>query len=253
MQKEQEHYLKYAINLLSSRGVNLKDIGDLVLSLQKKYINGINKEMVYDAIIKVLSKREVQNAVMTGIELDIKAENRELSEPLQSILERDESLYGVDEILTFSIINLYGSIGFTNYGYLDKIKPGILQWLNDRSTGFVNVFLDDLVGAIAASAAALLAHREIDKEDGQSMYLKGKDLPNLDKDFKQQEIARRAVKGRQMPTPDKFYYGKTEVRYNSQNAPKDEVLEYLNKNHFPKNHEPIVAMKNNELGCIFIY
>lgn len=253
MQKEQEHYLKYTINLLSSRGVNLKDIGDLVLSLQKKYINGINKEMVYDAIIKVLSKREVQNAVMTGIELDVKAENRELSEPLQSILERDESLYGVDEILTFSIINLYGSIGFTNYGYLDKIKPGILQWLNDRSTGFVNVFLDDLVGAIVASAAALLAHREIDKEDGQSMYLKGKDLPDLDKDFKQQEITRRAVKGRQMPTPDKFYYGKTEVRYNSQNAPKDEVLEYLNKNHFPKNHEPIVAMKNNELGDIFIY
>lgn len=253
MQKEQEHYLKYTINLLSSRGVNLKDIGDLVLSLQKKYINGINKEMVYDAIIKVLSKREVQNAVMTGIELDVKAENRELSEPLQSILERDESLYGVDEILTFSIINLYGSIGFTNYGYLDKIKPGILQWLNDRSTGFVNVFLDDLVGAIAASAAALLAHREIDKEDGQSMYLKGKDLPDLDKDFKPQEITRRAVKGRQMPTPDKFYYGKTEVCYNSQNAPKDEVLEYLNKNHFPKNHEPIVAMKNNELGDIFIY
>lgn len=253
MQKEQEHYLKYTINLLSSRGVNLKDIGDLVLSLQKKYINGINKEMVYDAIVKVLSKREVQNAVMTGIELDVKAENRELSEPLQSILERDESLYGVDEILTFSIINLYGSIGFTNYGYLDKLKPGILQWLNDRSTGFVNVFLDDLVGAIAASAVALLAHREIDKEDGQSMYLKGKDLPDLDKDFKLQEITRRAVKGRQMPTPDKFYYGKTEVRYNSQNAPKNEVLEYLNKNHFPKDHESIVAMKNNELGDIFIY
>lgn len=253
MQKEQEHYLKYTINLLSSRGVNLKDIGDLVLSLQKKYINGVNKEMVYKAIIQVLSKREVQNAIMTGIELDVKAEKRELSEPLQSIMERDEALYGVDEVLTFSITNLYGSIGFTNYGYLDKLKPGILQWLNDRSTGFINVFLDDLVGAVAASAAALLAHKEIDKEDGESVYLKGKDLPDLDKDFKPQEIARRAVKGRQMPTPDKFYYGKTEVRYNSQNASQNEILAYLNKNHFPKNHTPIVAAKNLELGDVFIY
>ena len=61
--------------------------------------------MVYDSIIQVLSKREVQNAVMTGIELDVKAEKRELSEPLQSIMERDEGLYGIDEVLTFSITN----------------------------------------------------------------------------------------------------------------------------------------------------
>lgn len=40
----------------------------------------------------------------------------------------------------------------------------------------------------------------------------------LDKDVKPQEIARHVVKGRQMPTPDEFYYGKTEVRYNIQNA-----------------------------------
>ena len=253
MQPEQEHYLKYTINLLSSRGVNLKDIGDLVISLQKPYIKGITKEMVYDSIIQVLSKREVQNAVMTGIELDVKAEKRELSEPLQSIMERDEGLYGIDEVLTFSITNLYGSIGFTNYGYLDKLKPGILHWLNDRSTGFVNVFLDDLVGAIAASAAARLAHKELNKEDGESVYLKGKDLPDLNKNFKPEEIARRAVKGREMPTPDKFYYGKTEVRYNSQNAPKNEILDYLERNHFPKDHEPIVATKNIELDDIFIY
>lgn len=75
----------------------------------------------------------------------------------------------------------------------------------------------------------------------------------LDKDVKPQEIARRAVKGRQMPTPDKFYYGKIEIRYNSQNASQDEILSYLNKNHFPKNHASIVAAKNLELGDVFIY
>lgn len=252
-QQVQEHYLRYTINLLSSRGVNLKDIGDLVMSLQKPYIKNLNKEKIYNAIIKVLSKRETQNAVMTGIELDVKAEKRELSEPLQSIMERDEPLYGIDEVLTDSITEIYGSIGKTNYGYLDKLKPGILQWLNDRTTGFVNVFLDDLVGAIAASAAALLAHNEIEEEDGNSVYLEGKQLPDLDKDFKPAEIARRAVKGREMPTPDTFMYGKTKIFYNSQNVSKRELIKFLDKNDFPKDHEPFVAMKNYTLKHIFVY
>lgn len=250
---KQEHFLKYTVNLLSSRGVNLKDIGDLVLSLQKPYIKGITKDMVYSSILKVLSKREVQNAVMTGIELDKLAEERKLSQPLQTIMERDEALYGIDEVITFSITNLYGSIGFTNYGYLDKLKPGILHWLNDRSTGFINVYLDDIVGAIAAAAAARLAHKELDKEDGDSIYLKGYTLPDLDKDFKDQEIARRAVKGREMPTPEKLYWGKTEVRYNKLNVNENELLDFLKKNDFPTDHEPFVAMKNNTLNEIFVY
>lgn len=251
--QEKEHFLKYTINLLSSRGVNLKDIGDLVLSLQKPYIKNLTKDEVYESIIHVLSKREVQNAIMTGVELDVKTEKRKLSEPLQSIMERDEGLYGIDEVLTFAIVNLYGSIGFTNYGYLDKIKPGILWWLNDKTTGFINVFLDDLVGAIAAAAAARLAHRELNKEDGESVYLKGKNLPNLDKDFSKAEIARRAVKGRQMPTPESFLYGKTKIYYNKMNVDQAEIKQFLDKNHFPKDHEPFVAVKNNELNDIFVY
>jgi phosphatidylglycerophosphatase A len=108
---------------------------------------------------RVLSKREVQNAILTGIQLDILAEKKLLEEPLLSIIEIDEGLYGVDEILAFSIVNVYGSIGFTNYGFIDKQKPGILKYLNDKSTGKVNTFLDDIVGAIAAAASSRLAHR----------------------------------------------------------------------------------------------
>jgi phosphatidylglycerophosphatase A len=106
-----------------------------------------------------LSKREVQNAILTGIQLDILAEEGKLGEPLQSIIATDESLYGVDEILAFSIVNIYGSIGFTNYGYIDKQKPGILEKLNDKSSGQCHTFLDDIVGAIAAAASSRLAHR----------------------------------------------------------------------------------------------
>lgn len=62
-------------------------------------------------------------------------------------------------MLAFSIVNVYGSIGFTNYGYVDKLKPGILQKLNDKSSGECHTFLDDIVGAIAAAASSRLAHR----------------------------------------------------------------------------------------------
>jgi phosphatidylglycerophosphatase A len=106
----------------------------------------------------------VQNAVITGIQIDKLAENGQLEEPLLSIIQTDEGLYGVDEILAFSIVNVYGSIGFTNYGYIDKIKPGILKYLNDKSSGKVNTFLDDIVGAIAAAAASRLAHRVANTE-----------------------------------------------------------------------------------------
>jgi len=60
--------------------------------------------------------------------------------------------------------HVYGSIGFTNYGYVDKLKPGILKKLNDKSTGKCHTFLDDIVGAIAAAASSRLAHRVRGKE-----------------------------------------------------------------------------------------
>ncbi len=83
-----------------------------------------------------------------------------LDTPLQEILFQDESLYGIDEIIALSIVNVYGSIGFTNYGYIDKIKPGILEKLNSHEGGSVNTFLDDIVGAIAAAASSRIAHSQ---------------------------------------------------------------------------------------------
>ena len=98
--------------------------------------------------------------------MDKLAEQKKLHPLLNDILSQDEPLYGVDEILALSIVNVYGSIGFTNYGYIDKVKkPGILKNLDDKSTGKVNIFLDDLVGAIAAAAASRLAHSIPAKEE----------------------------------------------------------------------------------------
>ena len=51
--------------------------------------------------------------------------------------------------MALSIVNVYGSIGFTNYGYIDKVKPGILKELNAHDGEHVHTFLDDIVGAIS--------------------------------------------------------------------------------------------------------
>ncbi|WNS74811.1 phosphatidylglycerophosphatase A [Bacillus sp. DTU_2020_1000418_1_SI_GHA_SEK_038] len=144
---------------LQERGVSIQDIAELVFFLQEKYHPDLQMSVCIENVERVLSKREVQNAVLTGIQLDVLAEKKQLSEPLQHVVEIDEGLYGVDEVLALSIVNVYGSIGFTNFGYIDKLKPGILKDLNDKSSGKVHTFLDDIVGAIAAAASSRLAHR----------------------------------------------------------------------------------------------
>ncbi|PTQ57636.1 MAG: Low temperature requirement C protein [Candidatus Carbobacillus altaicus] len=151
------------LSLLTERGVSIEDIAELVLFLQKKYHPDLTlDECVYN-VNRVLDKREIQNAILTGIQLDLLAEQGKLLSPLQEMIACDEGLYGIDEVLALAIVNVYGSIGFTNYGYVDKMKPGILQKLNDHSQGDVHTFLDDIVGAIAAAAASRLAHTRAHK------------------------------------------------------------------------------------------
>ncbi|WP_078556941.1 phosphatidylglycerophosphatase A [Bacillus alkalicellulosilyticus] len=149
---------KIARKWLHDRGVTIEDIADLVYFLQIKFVPDLKIEQCTEHVEKVLRKREVQNAILTGIQLDILAEQGKLEEPLQNIIETDEGLYGIDEIVALSIVNVYGSIGFTNYGYIDKIKPGILEKLNDKEGEQCHTFLDDIVGAIAAAASSRLAH-----------------------------------------------------------------------------------------------
>ena len=142
----------------------LTDIAELFYYFQKKYHPNLTIEDCLYNVERVISKREVQNAILTGIQLDVLTEKKVIEPPLLDILEKDEGLYGIDEILALSIVNVYGSIGFTNYGYIDKQKPGILERLNDKSTGECHTFLDDLVGAIAAAASSRLAHRAASQE-----------------------------------------------------------------------------------------
>ena len=101
---------EYALSLLHERGVELEEIAKLVHFLQEPYFPNLTLEHCYNNVEFVLKKREVQNAIITGIELDKLAEKNQLSQPLNDILTKDEGLYGVDEILALSIVNVYGSI-----------------------------------------------------------------------------------------------------------------------------------------------
>jgi len=143
---------------LQSRGVEVGDIADIVFQLQTKYHPDLTMADCHESVLRVLEKREVQHAIWTGLALDRLAEQKLLPQPLQSMMEQDEPLYGVDEILALSVTNVYGSIGLTNFGYLDKTKLGIIGRLNN-DTAQIHVFLDDLVASVAAAAAARIAHQ----------------------------------------------------------------------------------------------
>lgn len=94
----------------------------------------------------------------------ISLQNRNFPEPLQHLVETDEPLYGIDEIIPLSIVNVYGSIGLTNFGYLDKEKIGIIKELDESPDG-IHTFLDDIVAALAAAAASRIAHTHQDLQD----------------------------------------------------------------------------------------
>jgi len=149
---------------IEERGCSLVQIAELTHFLQSPYFPDLTVETCLKNVEAVLKKREVQNAVLTGIRLDELAEEKLLGGILQEMVESDYSLYGIDEVLAFSILNVYGSIGFTNYGYIDKLKPGILGEIDKKGkTGeSCQTFMDDLVGAIAAAAASRIAHRKGD-------------------------------------------------------------------------------------------
>ena len=146
------------VALIQKRGVSIDDIVAFVAYLQKGYDHSSLADMK-EAVENVIRKREVQHAILTGIYLDMASERKEIKdETLYEILANDYSLYGVDEVLAYGICNLYGSIALTNFGYIDKDKPLIIKQLNSKMDGVCNTFLDDIVGAIAASAASRIAH-----------------------------------------------------------------------------------------------
>ncbi len=149
------------VDMMARRGVELEEIAALTYALQGERIPELTEAICLEHVERVVMKREVQNAILTGLELDRLAESNHVNEPLRSMLMDDYGLYGVDEVLALAIVNVYGSIGFTNFGYVDKLKPGVIARIDEegKREDRCNTFLDDIVGAIASAAASSIAHR----------------------------------------------------------------------------------------------
>ncbi|PRO64790.1 phosphatidylglycerophosphatase A family protein [Alkalicoccus urumqiensis] len=169
---------KAARDLLKERGVELEEIADIVYQMQSDYNDTLTRDDCLESVEAVLEKREIQHAVLVGIELDKLAENKQLSEPLQSIVETDEGLFGVDETIAIGSVFGYGSIAVTTFGYLDKEKIGIIKQLDAKNSDKIHTFLDDLVCSIAANASSRLAHRIRDREE----HLDQKEIDHRDKE-----------------------------------------------------------------------
>ncbi|MBT9670605.1 phosphatidylglycerophosphatase A [Secundilactobacillus kimchicus] len=148
---------EFVIQRLGEKGIFTKDIAQITYDLQADKIDDLNVVLLEQQVIEVLHKREVLNSMMVGLELDRLAQEKQLAEPLQEIVANDAGVFGVDEIIAIAIANIYGTIGVTNFGYVDRVKTGIIKQL-DTSEEHVNTFIDDLVGALAAAVAAKTAH-----------------------------------------------------------------------------------------------
>ncbi len=154
-----------ALKRLQERGVTLSGLAEIVYQMQLPYNQELSMESCMESVIAVLEKREIQHAILVGTELDILAEKGQLSEPLQSLVQSDEGLFGCDETLALGSVLGYGSIAVTTFGHLDKQKIGIIKNLDTKEDGPVHTFLDDLAAGIAASASSRLAHRLRDDEE----------------------------------------------------------------------------------------
>ncbi|AYC29042.1 phosphatidylglycerophosphatase A [Paenisporosarcina cavernae] len=159
-----------AKNALERRGVSVEDIAKIVLEMQLAYNDGLTLEHCVESVDSVLTKREMQHAILVGVELDELAEKKQLSKPLQQIVEADEGLFGVDETIALGSVFTYGSIAVTTFGHLDKNKIGVIKKLDTKSGNGIHTFLDDLVASIAACASSRIAHRTRDLEEHHETF-----------------------------------------------------------------------------------
>lgn len=156
---------------LKSRGVEVKDIAEISFRQQSKYDKNVDMKDCIDSVEKILSLRDVFHILQLGVEIDRLTEEGMFKGPIQDIMRYDLGVFGVDEILGLDLARLYGVIGQTNFGDIDVNKIGIVAELNNEGkdvTKRCHTFLDDIVGAIAASAstrvAQIISENKVNKE-----------------------------------------------------------------------------------------
>lgn len=168
MKYPDKEMFNYVLNYFDELGIDLDEIAKQAVEHQKKYLPNLKVEDGHKRIYAILHKREVLNNLMTAIALDELANKKMLPEPLQSVVNRDAGVYGVDEALAIATSQLFGTISTTNYGSLDVNKSKVAKHLDDlqKSGKKITVFLDDQISALQAAVESSLAH----KHEGSTLF-----------------------------------------------------------------------------------
>ena len=125
---------EFVITRLKERGVDLHQLAKIAFDLQQQFIPELTEADCYEELLNVMHKRELLNNAMVALELDRLAEENQIKEPLLSIIRKDAGVFGVDEALALQISDIYGTIGATNFGYLDRVKYGIIKSFDTDET-----------------------------------------------------------------------------------------------------------------------
>lgn len=147
----------FVVKTLKERGVEISALANLSYKMTSEFVPDITMQECKEAILAVLHKRDFLSPAMIMLDLDRLANEKKLSQPLNDIISNDIGVFGVDEELASAISMIYGPIGITNFGYLDRVKRGIIAQIDHDPTR-VNTFLDDLVGAIVAASCGKISH-----------------------------------------------------------------------------------------------
>lgn len=154
-----EEMFKLNKETLLRRGVTIKEIAEIAYHQQSKYAKNIDFNVCIESVERVLGFRDVFHHLQFSAEIDRLAEEGLFQGPIQDIIYEDLGLFGIDETLGIDVAGFYGTIGVTNFGDIDVNKIGIVSKLNEegKKPGICHTFLDDIVGAIAASASTRVA------------------------------------------------------------------------------------------------
>lgn len=140
----------FVMNELKKRNINSHTVGEAAYQLQHQYLPELTIADFGYQLNEILKKREVLNTLALGFEIDNLVTEKKLSEPLQTIIENDLGIFGLDELLAMNISQLYGSLSVSNFGFADKIKVGIAKDL-DTDESYVQTFSDDLFSALVSA------------------------------------------------------------------------------------------------------
>lgn len=166
-------YMQY-LDSITKNETSFLAMAKIVKEEQLKFEPTLTVKEAAESINAVMKKRNVQFAFLMAIDNDLRIQFKQSFEPLQSILFEDRGTFGGDEQIALEIANLYGTIGITNFGYLDREKQGFikeLDLLGKSSPHITTTFIDDILSAVIAAAEARVAHK---RDQGHDME------PNID-------------------------------------------------------------------------